>query len=176
MINLVDWIADLPYRLWSPRPIFWLAWGSILVSLPWVIATIHLSVFGPYASELGLSLEGTLFTAFGFGLVILGAAVGLLVLFSLIAQGTMVVWSKVFRGHALGFGERNIVENWLIHISASAVPPNVHKSIDVRSFVISGAGLRHAVYRDEHVRKNVAEWIAKVMPPDVVHANSGEER
>jgi len=158
-LNLVDRVANLPYWLWSPRFIFWLAWGVIFLFLPKVIATTHLRIFGPTASELGLSLEETLSMAFDMGLLELGWAVGLLLLFVLIAQVTMAVWSLIFRGHALGFGERNIVENWLVRITASAIPPNA-KNIITRSFEVSGAGLRHSIYRDETVRKNVAEWIS----------------
>jgi len=174
-LNLVDWIANLPYMLWSPRFVFWLAWGWIFLSLPWVLAMTHLSIFGATAFELGLSLEGTLFTAFTIGLYALGLAVGLLLLFSLIAQGSMAVWAIIFRGHALGFGERNIFENWLIHIAANADPQNAHNFIK-RSFVVSGAGLRHAVYRDETVRKNVADWIAKIMTQNDVRTTNGEEK
>ena len=164
-LKVIDWISNLPYRLWSPRFVFWLAWGLIFLSLPWVLALTHLMIFGPTAFELGYSLEETLFTAFAIGLYALGMAAGLLILLGLIAQVTMAVWAIVFRGHALGFGERNIVENWLVHIAASADPPNVHNS-DTKSFVVSGGGLRHAAYRDEVVRKNVAEWVAKVNTRD----------
>lgn len=174
-LNLVDWIANLPYRLWSPGFVFWLAWGWIFLSLPWVLAMTHLSIFGPTAFELGLNLEETLFTAFAIGLYALGLAAGLLLLFSLIAQGIMAVWAIFFRGHSLGFGERNIVENWLVHIAASAAPLNAHNII-TRSFVVSGAGLRHAVYRDETVRAYVAEWVAKVMTQDDVRAINGGDK
>ena len=143
--------------MYRTRFVFWLAWGLIFLSLPWVLALTHLMIFGPTAFELGYSLEETLFTAFAIGLYALGMAAGLLILLGLIAQVTMAVWAIVFRGHALGFGERNIVENWLVHIAASADPPNVHNS-DTKSFVVSGGGLRHAAYRDEVVRKNVAEF------------------
>jgi hypothetical protein len=147
-LALVDRLANLPYRLWTPRFVFWLAWGWIFLTLPWVLATTHLTIFGAFASELRLSLEETLLTAFGFGLYALAFAVALLVILGLLAQATM------------GFGERGIVENWLVHIAATPVPPNARNAI-ARSFVISGAGLRHAVYRDPAVRDTVARWVAE---------------
>lgn len=159
-LNVVDRIAGLPFMLWSPRVIFWSAWIWVWLSLPWALAGIHLSTFGPTASEHGWSLEETLFTAFLFGLLVIVFMAGLLVVFSLFSQATMAVWAKMFRGHALGFGEKNIIENWLIHIAATSAPADTGK-MTKKSFVVSTPGLRHSVYGDEKVIETVANWIAK---------------
>lgn len=128
--------------------------------MPWVLANTHLMLFGPTAFEAGWSLEETLFSAFSLGLMVVVAMAALLVVFSLFSQATMAIWAKIFRGHALGFGEKNIIENWLIHIAATSEPPDTRK-ITKQSFVISGPGLRHSLYGDDQVIETVANWIAK---------------
>jgi hypothetical protein len=97
---------------------------------------------------------------FIFGLLAYVATVIVLSLaVTAVAQVTCILWAKLFRGHALGFGEEGVIKNWLVAISATSHPPNAERVRD-EVFSVKGDGLHHSLlYEDQAVLSVISGWL-----------------
>jgi len=148
----LDRVASIPFRLWHPTGIAWfIASATILVVA--FFAYVAFRPEGGVAKDLWESLSGL---AFFIAAAPLAAAL-IFVLTALVFQGLMIVWTGVFRGHALGFGDR-IFENWLVHVASEDRPPGGR--VKDEEIALAGNGLRHSLlYQDPNVAQAVAGWL-----------------
>lgn len=186
-LRVVQAIAELPYRLWTPRLGFLLVFGmyaAVGLAVAWAVVDIILAVSVPPLlsaratwdvvmlgiisrtafTVMSVSLVGrALFEYLSYGALALGAVVAL-------SQLVLLLLPILFRQHALGFGERNAFENWLVDIRAERLPRNV-ASPRVVEVAVEGRGLRHSMlYDDDAVVCDVVAWIgeaarARLDPP-----------
>jgi hypothetical protein len=152
-LRIVDFIANLPYLVWRPTAILWPTICAItlngILMLPLTIMQFEQVAFETRDS---VSLPLVLSLVFLWPFIFLAIALG-------IFQLVLMAWPKIFRGHALGFGERHVFENWLVRISANRLPEGCDPNIET-VFSVSTSGLRHsAIYNDPSVIRHVVGWL-----------------
>jgi hypothetical protein len=161
-LRCVDRIARVPFQIWSPTALFWTVASSVVVVLGLfgVVAVQRVRLRGEDPWEMVMTLLLV-------WVAILGVAVLVLVMLAGIAQAACVLWPKMFRGHALGFGEDGFMKNYLVAISASSRPAHAERFHD-ELLNITGPGLHHSrLYQDERAIQLVATWLrAQVTKPD----------
>lgn len=149
----IERIAGLPYRAWSP-----MAMGVVFVVITAVFIPSYAYVMIGSDDWRQAPLEAL--GGFIFGLLAYVATVIVLSLaVTAVAQVTCILWAKLFRGHALGFGEEGVIKNWLVAISATSHPPNAERVRD-EVFSVKGDGLHHSLlYEDQAVLSVISGWL-----------------
>lgn len=152
-LRLVDRVARIPFQLWSPNVVLWATAGiTVLYVVGMVFVTVRSEDWSQAWNE---AMLGLLFAYMAYVVLV----VITLAVLTLVAQVVCTVWPKIFRGHALGFGEDGFIKNWLVNISASRRPSAAERSDD-ELLSVTGRGLRHSLlYQDERAIECVAEWI-----------------
>jgi hypothetical protein len=159
LLRLLDYASELPFRLWQPSlvliitGVLGVAFAAVYPAIIWLAIVLN--------PEVRVSYElASQFMLLFAGIIVLVTPLFFLV-FTMTFQLIMAIWSRIFRGHALGFGEGNIFQNWLGHVSAIVLPPNIDNVVS-RGFKIGGKGLRHSkIYNDASVIDVICKWIAK---------------
>lgn len=156
-LRLVDRIAGIPFQVWSPIAVLWI---TVTVTVIYVSFMAFVAVqsddWHNAWNEVMLALVFTYFLYLGIVVVVLASV-------TFIATVLCAIWPKIFRGHALGFGEDGFMKNWLVAISASSEPPNAGRSHD-ELLNVTGAGLHHSLlYQDERALHAVATWMGALV-------------
>jgi hypothetical protein len=160
-LRWVDRIAGLPFHMWSPTAVLWITVAvTLLFGAGMVWVTLHSEDFRQAWNE---ALLGLVFAYFFYALVLAVTLTSV----TLIALGLCAVWPKIFRAHALGFGEDGFMKNWLVAISPTRHTPHADRSHD-ELVTITGPGLHHSLlYQDERAIHLVATWLSAQVPkPD----------
>ncbi len=152
-LRLIEWIANIPFRVWSPTAIAWVIVVITAVVVTWeILWMLRLAVWRQAPLE---AIGGFIFTL----IVYLAAVTVVLLVFTMIMQMLCVLWAKLFRGHALGFGEEGFVKNWLAAISSSNQPPGATRNRN-ETFIVMGGGLHHSLlYEDQAVLESISSWL-----------------
>jgi len=153
-LRLVDLIAGLPFRLWSPTTVSWVTIGATVVYVSFLAGVGFQSEDWRKAwneAALGLVLAYAVYVL---------TLVSIVTLVTMLALTACAVWPRVFRAHALGFGEDGFMKNWLVAISASSRPPTADRSRN-EMVEVAGVGLRHSLlYQDERAIRLTASWLS----------------
>lgn len=153
-LRFVDQFASIPYRLWRPEVVLRI---TIIVSVIVALSLLVVAAYGLLYIEVSEWSEFLLGIMSGYFVLLLGAVLVLTGLMA-ISQFVCIVWPKMFRAHALGFGEDGFMKNWLVAISASTEPPNA-EHVDDELLDVTGRGLNHSLlYQDERILHTVADW------------------
>ena len=152
-LRFIDWIAKLPFRIWFPTAITWVIGVMTVV---FVTLYIHLMLQSEDWRQAPFeAIGGFVFAVIGY----LAAVTVFLFFFTMIAQLLCILWAKVFRGHALGFGEEGFLKNWLTAISASGEPHGARRALN-EVVEVTGSGLHHSLlYEDNTVLRSIANWL-----------------
>lgn len=79
--------------------------------------------------------------------------------FVIVGQIILVVWPTIFRGNALGFGDGNPVNNWLVRIFPQNRPEGAAIVVEKR-FQMTGRGLNHSqLYENKEVIQEIVDWM-----------------
>lgn len=172
-LRFVDRFAGMPFRVWSPTLVFW------IMASPFAIVAIGLTTmmvanYSNIAAELArhpdeyflpaktvITRSHVVLSLMLWYEVLLFALALVLAGVTLIALGACALWPKIFRAHALGFGEDGFMKNWLVAISASTDPPGAELKMHDELLDVTGQGLHHSLlYQDEQVLGTVADWMS----------------
>lgn len=152
-LRVIERIASVPYRAWSP-----LAMGAafLVITAVFVSGYAYVMIGSDDWRQAPLEALG----GFILGLLVYVATVIVLSLaLTAVAQVTCILWAKLFRGHALGFGEEGVIKNWLVAISATSHPSNAERVRD-EVFIVKGDGLHHSLlYEDQAVLRLISGWL-----------------
>jgi hypothetical protein len=153
-LRMIDRIARLPFQVWSPHA---LLWSVASFGILW-FGGMAFTTFFPSTPQEGGAWEAALGLIFSYAASLLLAGV-FFVLLGGTAQAVCALWPKIFRGHALGFGEDGFLKNYLVAISASLWPKTTGTLRDV-PLRLSGPGLYHSrLYNDQQSIGVVATWL-----------------
>ena len=121
-----------------------------------VSAILALSSGGEYAGVSGL--DWFLFVVLYYPAAFGGPVVFLIGVVVVVFQLWMILWPKIFRGHALGFGEKGLLQNLLVRIAADR---SFDRNSKPREYEIKGKGLHHSrLYQDSEVVKEIAACLS----------------
>jgi hypothetical protein len=154
-LRFVDIVARIPFEIWSPTILLRTVLSSIVLAIVFSGAVAFIRV--SEKQEDALEMVWTLILAYS---VLLGVAVVVLLMIATIATIACMLWPKIFRGHALGFGERGIMQNYLVKIFASSRPVNAERFHD-ELFQFKGRGLHHSkLYQDQLCLHSITTWLS----------------
>ena len=172
-LRFVDQFAGWPFRVWSPTLVLW-TMLIVVVVLATALAVGTVIFFSDSAALVALNpdkfgvppgttltwLNAVLGVPFVYGIWLVAAGIVLAVV-ALVFLGLCALWPRIFRAHALGFGEDGFMKNWLVAISASATPTGPEVKLQDELLVVTGQGLHHSLlHQDEHVLSTVANWLS----------------
>jgi hypothetical protein len=152
-LHFIERIANVPFRVWSPTI---LAWAIGAITILFILLFTYVMLESKDWHDAPLEAFGGLL----FSFALYSATVVLLVLVATtVAQLVCIFWAKIFRGHALAFGEEGFLKNWLVAISAASQPPDADRLRN--EFVsVAGGGLRHSLlYEDNSVIGLIVNWL-----------------
>lgn len=169
-LRLIEHIAGIPFQLWSPTALLWIVglFTTVYVAFMGYVAFTSFRENHPWDE----AVETLILVYFLY----LAATVVAVLAVTLIALVLCALWPKIFRGHALGFGEDGFMKNWLVSISASTQPPNTERSHE-ELLNLKGRGLHHSLlYQDEHVLRSITDWLSAWAERKAGSPNPGGQR
>lgn len=152
-LHFIERLANVPFRIWSPT-VF--AWAIGVITILYVLLFTYVTFESQDWHDAPLEAFGGLLFSFA---VYLATVVLVVLVATAVAQVVCIFWAKLFRGHALGFGEEGFLKNWLVAISAASQPPDADR-IRNEFVSVAGGGLHHSLlYEDNSVLGLIVSWL-----------------